>query len=126
MELRKAVVCLNVIHYLSVTFFGMVLVIWFCNIKITIRTLAEFMGLGILGGLINLYVSIKLEGEAVYLFYPLTIHLPLLVFCMIRQKRFVWQSVFAITMAYMLTTPRKWLFEFLAHLCGGTVVVTIV
>lgn len=105
---------LFLLNYLSVFVYGILIMVFFLDIKLDKKNLA----------VISAYASINIlfQVSLYYLFgksfleksYPLAVHLPLLIFCWQFFKKRFDSSLFALCTAYILTTPRKWVGDFIA------------
>ena len=113
-------------NFVIVTLYGMTIMLLFTKEK---KSAAQIAGLGalfLLGGLLNLALSQRLSRSILYMLYPLTVHAPLMLYYAFVIKTPFYQNVFALTAAYMLTTPRKWLTEFMVYLLGGGMAVSVI
>ena len=113
-------------NFVIVTLYGMTIMLLFTKEK---KSAAQIAGLGavfLLGGLLNLVLATRLSRSTLYRLYPLTVHAPLLLYYIFVIKSPFYQSVFALTAAYMLTTPRKWLIELMIYLLGGGMAASVI
>lgn len=108
----------DVVNFIVVTLYGSIITLLFAKNKCGISELCGMIAVFVFGGLLNLGLSVfaKLGNDVLYMVYPLTVHLPLLLFCVFVLKVRFCRALFALTTAYILTTPRKWLFVFLKQL----------
>ncbi|WFR57339.1 ATP-binding protein [Anaerocolumna sp. AGMB13025] len=65
-------------------------------------------------GILEFVVYLLLGQDFLFKAYPFLIHLPLIGFLVIVMKKPPLLSVIAVTTAYLLCTPRKWIGTFLA------------
>ena len=112
-------VCLDVLNFVTVTLYGCIIMILFMNETENKLHICGLFAICLLGGILNLVLRQKFSNGILYMTYPLTVHLPLLLYFIFVMKNSVYGAIFALTAAYMLTTPRKWLCILVTHLLGG-------
>lgn len=107
----------DVVNFIVVTVYGSVLTLLFAKDKCGTAELCGMSGVFVFGGLLNLMLSVfaSLGNDVLYMLYPLTVHLTLLLFIVFVLKVRFCRALFALTTAYILTTPRKWLFVLLGN-----------
>ena len=79
----------------------------------------------ILCSLVNLFLWRNYDNGFIYMIYPFTVHIPLLLYYVFAIKTNVCQAVFALCAAYMMTTPRKWLVMLLIYVSKKGVVQSV-
>ena len=116
---------LDVLNYIIVTLDGNIITLLLTPKKKTAPQLAGLAGVFVFSGLLNLLLWKVLDVGVLYMLYPLTVHMPLLLYYIFAVRTPVYKAVFAITAAYMLTTPRKWLCVLILFWIGGGVARTV-
>ena len=111
--------CLDVLNFVTVTLYGCIIMILFMNETENKLHICGLFAICLLGGILNLVLRQKFSNGILYMTYPLTVHLPLLLYFIFVMKNSVYGAIFALTAAYTLTTPRKWLCILVTHLLGG-------
>lgn len=111
---------LDVLNFIVVTLYGNVLMLLFTKQKVSKAHAAGLTLLYLFSGFLNLLLHEFVSNDVLYMLYPLTVHLPLLVYYICAMKTPLPQAVFALTAAYVLTTPRKWLCLLAAYALGGS------
>ena len=112
---------LEVLNFVTVTLYGNVIMYLFTEEE---KDRVRLLGLAVLYlfcGALNLFLHRHFSDELLYMLYPFTVHLPLLVYYVTAVGTPLYRAIFALTAAYMLTTPRKWISVAAAYLCGGGV-----
>ena len=117
---------MDVINFITVTLYGNILMLLFTKEKKNRLQIFGIIAIYIISGLSNFFLWKNLGRDGIYMLYPFTVHLPLLIYYIFVVKTSVCEAVFALTAAYMLTTPRKWLCIFFAYLLGGGTVANAV
>lgn len=102
---------MSIINYIIVTLYGFILMALFIKEPKNKFCIMGFTAFYIISGIINLFLYIYLGAKAVYMLYPLTVHIPLLICCIAIIKTPPYEALFALGAAYTLTTPRKWIAE---------------
>lgn len=109
---------MNIINYITVTLYGIILTALFIKEK---KTKLHIIGLSlvyIISGIVNLFLYTYCGKNTVYILYPLTVHIPLLIYCIALIKTPPYEALFALGAAYTLTTPRKWIAEAIMYSTG--------
>lgn len=112
---------MNVLSFVTVTLYGTIIMLLFTKER---KSVYQLLGIGavcLFGGLLNLFLHQRFDDNIIYMLYPLTVHIPLLIYFTVVIKTPFCQTIFALTSAYMLTTPRKWLCIFVEYLLGGSI-----
>ena len=117
---------LDVLNFIVVTLYGNVLMLLFTKQKVSKAHAAGLTLLYLFSGLLNLLLHEFVSNDVLYMLYPLTVHLPLLVYYICAMKTPLPQAVFALTAAYVLTTPRKWLCLLAAYALGSIPILSTV
>lgn len=113
---------MDILNFITVTLYGNIIMLLFTDKTKNKLQICGIFTLYLLCGLINLLLHQSLSNHLLYMLYPFTVHLPLLLYYIYVMKTPFSQAVFALTAAYILTTPRKWICIFTAHLLGGSIV----
>lgn len=111
---------MKIVEYITVTLYGFVIMFLFTKEQKTVQKVIGLAVLYVLSGLLNLYLSFRLDNDILYMLYPLTVHIPLFLYYVLVIKTPFCQALFALTSAYILTTPRKWICELFIFLFGGS------
>ncbi len=72
---------MSIINYIIVTLYGFILTALFIKEPKNKFCIMEFTAFYIISGIINLFLYIYLGAKAVFLLYPLTVHIPLPICC---------------------------------------------
>ena len=104
---------LNLINYAFVLFFGITASL--CLADISFRKhrktyLLSYLCFGI--GQVIFYLV--LGENRLYQWYPLLIHLPLILLIYFGLKKSIYVSMVAVLSAYLMCTPRKWVGTFVS------------
>lgn len=110
---------MDAFYYIIVTVFGNIVTALFTKEKKSAKTIVHLILLFALCGVENLILQQRLSTDLIYILYPLTVHLPLILYYIFVLKTPVCQAIFAVTGAYMLTTPRKWICLFFKNMING-------
>lgn len=109
---------LELINYVFVLFFGVVVSLYLADINFTDHKVLYFctlLGFGAAEGIFYLFM-----GESLlYKCYPLLIHVPLILLIWLVFHRNFYVSTIAVLSAYLLCTPRKWLGTLVASFFHG-------
>lgn len=116
---------MEVLNFIIVTLYGNILMFLFTKEEKSRRQTFGIIALYAACGLLNLVLNRFASSELLYMLYPATVHLPLLLYYIFVIKTPPSEAVFALTCAYMLTTPRKWICVLLVHLFGGGTAVSV-
>ena len=121
---------LFLLNYLSVFLYGLIIMLFFLEIKFNKKNLvviAVYASSTILIQIIlySLWGKLFLEKA-----YPIAVHLPLLLFCWKFFKKRLDSSLFALCITYILTTPRKWIGDLFAlafqNNTGASVIIQMI
>lgn len=87
----------DVVNFIVVTLYGSIITLLFAKNKCGISELCGMIAVFVFGGLLNLGLSVfaKLGNDVLYMVYPLTVHLPLLLFCVFVLKVRFCRALFA-------------------------------
>lgn len=108
---------LNIINYAFVLFFGITSAL--CLADISFRTHRKIYLLSYLGFGLGQFLFYLLLGEnRLYQYYPLLIHLPLILLIYFVLKKSIYVSMVAVLSAYLMCTPRKWIGTFVSSFFG--------
>ena len=110
---------MDAFYYIIVTVFGNIVTALFTKEKKSAKTIVHLILLFALCGIENLILQQRLSTDLIYMLYPLTVYLPLILYYIFVLKTPVCQAIFAVTGAYMLTTPRKWICLFFKNMING-------
>ena len=109
---------LELINYVFVLFFGVVVSLYLADINFTDHKVLYFctlLGFGAAEGIFYLFM-----GESLlYKCYPLLIHIPLILLIWLVFHRNFYVSTIAVLSAYLLCTPRKWVGTLVASFFHG-------
>lgn len=109
-------------HGTLLLFFGVLLSCAFAGIRITVSQNIKYLfGICMMCGLLQILSFYLFDEATVWKLYPLTTHLPLLLFlCLVYHKRAVtaFASVFT---AYLLCQPVKWFGILAFHMTGSAI-----
>lgn len=96
-------------HYVMLLVFGILLSIGFSGFRVFEKKhiLSAAILFVICGG-IQLSLLFILDEKAVWEFYPLITHLPVMLFLTFRYKKRIITSISAVTTAYLCCQPAKW------------------
>ena len=109
---------LELINYVFVLFFGVVVSLYLADINFTDHKVLYFctlLGFGAAEGIFYLFMGEPL----LYKCYPLLIHVPLILLIWLVFHRNFYVSTIAVLSAYLLCTPRKWLGTLVASFFHG-------
>lgn len=110
-------VMLNLINYAFVLFFGITTSL--CLADISFRTQRKIYLLFYLAFGMGQFLFYLIFGEnRLYQYYPLLIHLPLILLICFGLKRSIYVSMVAVLSAYLMCTPRKWIGTFVSSFFG--------
>lgn len=109
---------MEVLNFIIVTLYGNNIMLFFTDANKSKLQLFGLLPLYIFSGVLNLVLWKFLKAEVLYMLYPFTVHLPLLLYYIFALKTPSCRALFALTAAYMLTTPRKWLCVLAKHFLG--------
>ena len=110
-------VMLNFINYAFVLFFGITTSL--CLADISFRTQRKIYLLFYLAFGMGQFLFYLIFGEnRLYQYYPLLIHLPLILLICFGLKRSIYVSMVAVLSAYLMCTPRKWIGTFVSSFFG--------
>ena len=105
---------LYAVNYLSVYLYGLFTMTFFLSIKLTKRNICVLSSFVLFGALINLLLYFCYGAQILQKVYPLVVHLPLLLFFYYYYKKPFYNILFVLCTTYILTTPRKWIGDFVA------------
>src|SRR6056297_889491 len=107
---------LFVLDYLGVMIYGVLIMVFFLNIKINRKSIFFLSCYMLLSSSLQFGIDHVFGFEYIERLYPLIIHLPLVFFFYyIFKKRFN-LVLFVLFTSYLLTSPRRWIGEVVALL----------
>lgn len=116
---------LTMIHGVLVLLFGVFLSASFAGIKINRKNFAILISLSAFSGLLQVLLIVFKSVEAVWIFYPVIAHLPLVVvLCVLYRKHFA-AAIAAVCTSYLCCQPSKW-FGILAFYISGNDVLNYI
>lgn len=111
---------------LSVLIYGVLIMVFFLDIKLNKKNLLLIVGYVLLIGVLQFGFYYVYGLKFIEKIYPLLIHLPLVIFfCCLFKKR-INLVLFVLFTAYILTAPRKWIGEVIASFYNNDLHVLIV
>ncbi len=113
---------MDVLEFITVTLYGNIIMLLFTKEKKSIRQIIGLAAVYVTCGLTNLFLNSIVNKDVIYMLYPLTVHLPLLLYFVFAVRTPVSQAVFALTAAYILTTPRKWICELIYFIFNNGII----
>ncbi|MFA9397593.1 MAG: sensor histidine kinase [Clostridiaceae bacterium] len=117
---------LDILNYISVTIYGVLIMLFLCNIKRSYKNIVVVIVFTFLISFEQLMVYINFDMEMCHKIYPFTVHFPLLVLFIFFYKIPILDSVFALMTAYVLTTPRKLIGDLVGMAFNGNQVIGVV
>ncbi len=116
---------MDIFNYIVVTLYGYIITLLFTKETKALRHAIGLCALFCASGIINLALYKSVSAQTLYMLYPLTVHLPLFIYFMLFLKSSFYETLFALTTAYMLTEPRKQLCELLSYALGGNTLAIV-
>lgn len=102
---------LGMLDYLSVLIYGLLIMVFFLDIKMNKKNIFILSGYVLLTSFLQFELYNIYGAEFIEKSYPLMIHFPLvLIFCYIFNKRLN-MILFVLFTAYLFTAPRRWIGE---------------
>ncbi len=117
---------LAILDYLSVLSYGVLIMVFFLNIKINKKNILLISGYIIIFGLLQLKLYDIYGPKVIEKIYPLIIHLPLVIFFCYFFKKRLNLVLFVLFTAYLFTAPRRWIGEVVASYFNNNITVLIV
>ena len=114
------------INYYSVFLYGFIIMIFLLNIKCSKKNVAIIFLYSVLFGIILFNIYTIHGMEFIIKSYPFIIHIPLILFFYFHFKKSFPAVLFVLCVAYVLTTPRKWLGEFVSFIFKGSSFDTLI
>jgi len=102
------------LNYLSVFIYGLLIMTFFLDIKINKKSIFVLSVYVVVGIIINFSLYFLFGDRFLQKAYPLVIHLPLLIFFHVYYKKPLYNVLFVLCTTYILTTPRRWIGDFIA------------
>lgn len=99
---------LFILKYALITFFGIIVSITFTGVRMNGRMLGVVLLLFAVCGSAELCTYSIWDYETTHRFYPLIVHLPILLVLIFHYRKRIVTSIAAITTAYLLCQPAKW------------------
>ncbi len=110
----------------SVLIYGVLLMVFFLDIKVNKKNMLLILGYVLISGFIQLELYYVYGPKFIEKLYPLLIHFPLIIFfCYIFKKRLI-LVLFVLFTSYILTAPRRWIGEMVASFYNNDLNVLII
>lgn len=116
----------SVIDYFSVLIYGLLIMVFFLDIKMNKKTILFLMVYIVLSGLLQLGLINIFGPKFIEKIYPLLIHLPLIIFFYYFFKKRINLVLFVLFIAYLFTAPRRWIGEVVASFFNNDPYVLII
>jgi len=111
---------------LSVLIYGVLIMVFFLDIKMNRKNMLFISGYVLLSGFLQLELYYVYGSKFIEKSYPLLIHLPLVIFfCYIFKKRLN-LVLFVLFTSYIFTAPRRWIGEVVASFFNNDPYVLII
>lgn len=95
-------------HYILLLAFGVVLTFSFTGIRFSRKNIFSSAGVFVFCGIIQLFFYILFGEDAVWKFYPLIIHLPIILVLLLFYKKRISTTLSSVSLAYLCCQPAKW------------------
>lgn len=117
---------LVMLDYLSVLIYGVLIMVFFLDVKMNKKNMLILVGYVLLSGLLQLELYFDYGSKSIEKLYPLLIHLPLVIFfCYVLKKRLN-LVLFILFTSYIFTSPRRWIGEVVASFFNNDQYVLII
>jgi hypothetical protein len=117
---------LVVLDIFSVLIYGVLIMLFFLDIKINKKNLLSVFGCVLIVGLIQVVLYYVYGPRFTERIYPILIHFPLIIFFHYILKKNISLVLFVLFTAYTLTAPRRWVAEVVASFYNNNPYVLIV
>lgn len=105
---------LAILDYLSVLIYGILIMVFFLDIKINKRSISLVLAYVLVTGFLQFELQSFYGAKFIEKIYPLLIHLPIVIFFHYIFKKRLSLVFFVLFTAYLFTAPRRWIGEVIA------------
>lgn len=117
---------LAMLDYLSVLIYGVLIMVFFLDVKMNKKNMLILLGYVLLSEFLQLELYYVYGSKFIEKLYPLLIHLPLVIFfCYIFKKRLN-LVLFVLFTSYIFTAPRRWIGEVVASFFNNDPYVLVI
>jgi len=102
---------LGILDYLTVLTYGVLLMVFFLDIKVNRKSMLLISLYIIFCGVLQYVLYFAFDSEFLEKIYPLIIHLPVLLFFWYFFKKRINLVLFVLFISYIFTAPRRWVGE---------------
>lgn len=117
---------IDFINYYTVFLYGFIIMAFLLNVKRNKKSIFMISTYSVIFVIILFHIYNLYGMEFINKSYPLIVHLPLSLFFYFYFKKTIPSVLFSLCIAYVLTTPRKWISEFLSAIFNGNKTDTLV